>query len=55
MLAFALEPASIVERPVLFPARGVWEAPAWVIVLLGAVAIVLGSAYLYARARRRRS
>jgi hypothetical protein len=50
-----LQPAPIVERPISFPARGVWEAPAWVIVLLGAVAVVLGSAYLYIRARRRRS
>ena len=54
MLALALEPAPIVERPASFPARGLWEAPAWAIVLLGAVVVVLGAAYLYVRARRAR-
>jgi len=49
-----LEPAPIVERPISFPARGLWEAPVWLIVLLGAVAVLFGAAYIYVRARRSR-
>jgi hypothetical protein len=45
---------SQVERPPPGPARGLWEAPAWAIALLGAAVTLAGVVWLVRRVRGRR-